>query len=544
MADEYLLYHGVLDTLLSGLPDARLYSGSVDVLYEAALTAADLRLYHGVVDALISAPEDVSTPRLYQGVLDVLVSEHQRYAPESISAPPIFLPEYWQGFRPDFIPVGFAIRDAFFEQIINPVTTIEANPYRPDIPNDLSQTDPSLYDYLREQAELIREQHNLTQAGDSTFPWEMAAKSGDKAYTLGSLTRFIHDVCGLIQARYVQFPSDYTDAGHAFIGHDRTSTEWSAAAEPGDTSLWRPIGFTIPYEDDLAGKFGWAIVNGRAPMPIQIESDVQPVAYQRFTWSPESPRFGIFGPGPVVGIVIHASQAREQTDLAGEPYSPRRWLLPEYAWAIDMAGGVTDEYIAGLVTSGTVSLVDEIAALQAAVDSINANQYADAIVAINNSLTILNQKLELESRLRNTTDANLSAKIELLRSVVDALESASGGDFSDILAQIESLQLRLEAFKANINPRVSELEVWRASASATIADLLTAVDADSSRWALEDTGTGASQVVTLPIGGYTVTDVAVYVNGIKWRTTEYTIVDQDLTLTTNAAGDLIEVIGL
>lgn len=55
------------------------------------------------------------------------------------------------------------------------------------------------------------------------------------------------------------------------------------------------------------------------------------------------------------------------------------------------------------------------------------------------------------------------------------------------------------------------------------------------------TGTGASQVVTLPSVGLTDAQVLVFVNGIRYPVSEYSITDDELTLTTNAAGDSIEI---
>lgn len=55
------------------------------------------------------------------------------------------------------------------------------------------------------------------------------------------------------------------------------------------------------------------------------------------------------------------------------------------------------------------------------------------------------------------------------------------------------------------------------------------------------TGTGASQNITLSVSGLLPDQVAVFVNGIHFLSTEYTISGTTLTLTTNASGDSIEV---
>lgn len=65
-----------------------------------------------------------------------------------------------------------------------------------------------------------------------------------------------------------------------------------------------------------------------------------------------------------------------------------------------------------------------------------------------------------------------------------------------------------------------------------------------SPWKVNGTGTGASQALTLPFSGVDENGVFVYVNGLRLETSEYSIATDQLTLTTNATGDTIEVIGI
>lgn len=55
-------------------------------------------------------------------------------------------------------------------------------------------------------------------------------------------------------------------------------------------------------------------------------------------------------------------------------------------------------------------------------------------------------------------------------------------------------------------------------------------------------GTGASQNITLPDTGLAEADVLVFVNGIRYESSEYSIAGTTLTVTTNASGDSIEII--
>lgn len=64
-----------------------------------------------------------------------------------------------------------------------------------------------------------------------------------------------------------------------------------------------------------------------------------------------------------------------------------------------------------------------------------------------------------------------------------------------------------------------------------------------SYWVAHATGTGASQNVTLPYSIASPEVIDVYVNGVHYETTEYSVSGATLTLTTNASGDTIEVRG-
>lgn len=68
--------------------------------------------------------------------------------------------------------------------------------------------------------------------------------------------------------------------------------------------------------------------------------------------------------------------------------------------------------------------------------------------------------------------------------------------------------------------------------------------ASLSPWKVVAVGTGVSQAVTIPFADVDENAVFVFVNGVRYETDEYSILGTDLTLTTNASGDSIEIIGL
>lgn len=103
-------------------------------------------------------------------------------------------------------------------------------------------------------------------------------------------------------------------------------------------------------------------------------------------------------------------------------------------------------------------------------------------------------------------------------------------------------------FSEAVDDRVASLLVAGTNITLTYDDGANTLTIDSggstppTAWAVQAVGTGASQAVTLPSTGYTEESVIVSVNGIKYETSEYTIVGDQLTLTTNASGDSIEIV--
>lgn len=68
-------------------------------------------------------------------------------------------------------------------------------------------------------------------------------------------------------------------------------------------------------------------------------------------------------------------------------------------------------------------------------------------------------------------------------------------------------------------------------------------EADGTAFLVDAVGTGVPQDVTLPFALTTTQSAMVFVNGLRWQSSEYTIVGNVLTLTTNSAGDSVEIVG-
>lgn len=93
-------------------------------------------------------------------------------------------------------------------------------------------------------------------------------------------------------------------------------------------------------------------------------------------------------------------------------------------------------------------------------------------------------------------------------------------------------------------PTDQQVLVWDAASSLWVpADQSGGGGSAPTFWYVNATGTGASQGVTIP---YTVSDdqsILVFVNGIFYEQDEYSVSGTTVTLTTNAAGDSIEIRG-
>lgn len=534
MADEFQLASGIAEVTLRDADAA----GAQQI---AALTA---EVTHQTKDIFPLQMASVYAEVTHQ-TKDIFETQVAYVFMEVIrSLPDMLLPEFIE--RPSSLelwPVESIT--AFVAPNPTPVaktTTIEANPYRPDVPIHLASDDPDLYEYLREQAELLRQQHNLIQAGDSTFPWELATTPAlTPEFTLGSYSRFIHDTSGLLEGRFVQFRSGIV--APRFVGFDKGSVEWVATNDPRRTSKWRPLGLTLPA-GDLGGKYGWVLTRGRPPVSIGIDSEAPLRVDQALTWDPANPDVLSVGPGPVVARVLDPTPGMP----GGSTGQMQRTILPAGCWVLEVSDGVSPEFIDSRTAENLADIEEQIATLEAAIEALESQDYQTAIIALQKQQALLDRKLALESQQRTTTDSNLNRKIETLNAAVRLLQSSqagSGFDPTDIYAQIDSLRGLVARETAAADARLDALELWKTDVDNLLASLVASVESNQrpALWHVTAVGTGDPQAILLLSNGLAAEQVSVFVNGLKWGTTEYTILEQELTITTNAAGDLVEIMG-
>lgn len=155
---------------------------------------------------------------------------------------------------------------------------VEINPYRPDVPDEFRDLSVPLYEYLSEQASTLRRQHNITQAGDSTFNWEILTEHYDQQdYSLGSLGKFTHPTLGIFLARFVKFVNwDSALPSGSPCGRLTSPIDnlWHVTNQLIYSSGDLVVGLAGPYENDLESKFGWIIVDGVNIQSVYTDFDV------------------------------------------------------------------------------------------------------------------------------------------------------------------------------------------------------------------------------------------------------------------------------
>lgn len=161
----------------------------------------------------------------------------------------------------------------------------ERNPYRAHLGED----DREIKADFKEQQRVLREQHNKTQAGDTTFDYGLLLKTyPNKEFTLGSLGRFFHDDYGLIIARFVQFTDmSANDWQGQPVGRRKANTEgvdWVVTNDfaKSDTDLILGFCFSALTPDD--DTYGWAVVSGPNPAAIRAVGSRVAVKNDAYTW--------------------------------------------------------------------------------------------------------------------------------------------------------------------------------------------------------------------------------------------------------------------
>lgn len=274
----------------------------------------------------------------------------------------------------------------------------ESNPYRPQIPEQLSGLGDAYYNYQSEQQQTLREQHNLTQAGDSTFPYQLLAETHSaRQFTLGAIGRFFSEDYGLIHARYVQFDSMAVVSSLCHpvgLFKSATTLNWIVTnrLESSDPAL--VVGMTPQIKMPVDAEYGWVIVDGPNLQEAKNQSTTAKIG-EAFTWSATG-FISNTASGRIIGRRVNK---KVDTRLA-----PGQLLVALESWSIGSIVVAVEELTANLAT--------EVAALQA---DVSALQAASSVVAtlqtLGNRLTALTSRIALEEKARAQADTSLRNSI-------------------------------------------------------------------------------------------------------------------------------------
>jgi len=284
----------------------------------------------------------------------------------------------------------------------------EANPYRPTTPMEFGDSLASPVDsFIREQTATIREQHNLTQAGDTTFPWQILTQTqapGKKIYTLGSLGRFYHETLGLILARYVQFKNLSSDmALGSPVGFLKSVNQinWQVTDRIDLSSPDMVLGIIGAYSIPEDESYGWVIVNGATISSVGSTDLTLRAHGEPVSWNATG-EVSVNGIGRVVG--------RIQGAQAAGGLLPGALFVETESWS--------KAQLAGLFNADFSTIANQIDELQKQIDLIgNPINYQPQIDAINTTLTNLVNRMATEELRRANADRDLNQRINAIDAV-------------------------------------------------------------------------------------------------------------------------------
>lgn len=344
----------------------------------------------------------------YAAVNDELGVQGTQPPLQDLEETEIFLPELESSILPKF-----ELRE------------MERNPYRPHI----ADSEEERWKDFALQQRTLRDQHNITQGGDSTYDYGLLLKGyPNKEFTLGSLGRFFHDEYGIILARFVQF-RDWVD--HPIQGqpvgrmkfNNRGGVDWRVTNDISKSGADLAFGFCFLAKTPADDTYGWAVVSGPNPAQIKNLGSEIPDQNAPYVWA-ETGAIQLGGHGRIIGrkwgtskraglpagsLFIHP-EARSDLDTIDLIRSALEELeqidvIVDHLEAIDerskraLANSLDVEADLLKATNGFQGQIDQLGVLIAALGQgtdwgpiINAGDAANA-QAISNGLATVNQTI-------------------------------------------------------------------------------------------------------------------------------------------------------
>lgn len=318
----------------------------------------------------------------------------------------------------------------------------ERNPYSAHV------SDTDLPGFHSEQQRIIRQQHNLLQAGDTTFDYGLLLKSyPSQEFTLGSVGRFYHDDHGLILARYVEF-SDMVDTSFQGVPVGRfadteNGVDWKVTNDFSKSGRDLVAGMIFIWDIPADGTFGWMVTHGPNPASCGPGSLGTPLQNDPYSWS-DSGLISLGARGRVVarrwGRAFTNGIGPGQIFIALEGLSPA-----DLAFAIEEANAeiiAQIEDIDGRVTTNTTNITalrGDVTGLQTTAASLQAQIDAEETARIRDIASVrdaLGSAVDWSSAIltsANLVRAEFAAADEDIRVIaVDAQTKANNA--VDILA--------------------------------------------------------------------------------------------------------------
>lgn len=416
----------------------------------------------------------------------------------------------------------------------------EPNPFRPDIPEDFRGISPNLYGFLRETAETLREQHNLSQAGDSTYSWEILTQVDlTHRFNVGAVGKFYHPNYGIIHARYCRFGEmlDTEDLG-APLGLVASSGQvaWRVTNDFSKSAADLVIGVGGFYVLPPLDSYGWVIVNGPNIQSLTSGQESAPQLFQKFVWqdsllaSPDAETAGtIFG--ALLGIADLVESEPDQWEIpAGKLFVDqlgdsekriRDWIEVAVNEALARVSSLEDQVSLLLGSGGIGGLTIRIAAAEGTIkehtalitraNELNIQNFA----TLNDRVTILEQRGTggggstggIRADLNNLIDSYNTyvglnnGRVDTLRTQMDGVLSITAtlpGQFNAIYTRLNGLDDRVTNLKLSELADVPDSYIGQANKFLQILG-------DES--AATFTALTAGIIAFTPTGGLSSTDV-------------------------------------
>lgn len=315
-------------------------------------------------------------------------------------------------------------------------------PYQPDV--------RELGDFQASQQRIIREQHNKTQAGDTTFDYGLLLKSyPSQEFTLGSLGRFYHENYGLMLARYVKFTgmvdTQFQGAPVGRVKNTLSGVDWVVTNDYSKSDSDLVAGMIFIAETPAEDTFGWMVTHGANVARVRAETETIPAQNTPYSWTGS----GIIGVGTRGRVLARRwGKTFDFKILAGrifialEGLSPADLIFEIQETIADLSSGATDAD--GRITANTAA----ISAAQTNITTLQT-QYSQLLTRI---------QTEEQARVRDI--ASIRA---LLGSAIDWS--------SEILTQCNLVRTEFAAADATIQAIAVDAQTKANNALATLTSL-------------------------------------------------------------------------